>query len=336
MFLPESAGSGRVRIPRFLGTQNAAALFLLCSRLRDADDDVTLDAAALEFVDPLGLAVLGATLEGLQVRLTLDGLQPDVASYLNRMDLFSRCTVGGLSPARAVSRLDQSNSLVELTCVDERREVDNAAHRLARAIVGRFPDADPDEPRDEMTCVNRFDRYIDPLQYALSELLENALSHARLHGRGQAKVWVAAQYYRQRGTVRLAVVDNGCGFLETLRTHRELASVSHQSAIIAALKPRVSCNREVGLRLLQGESVNQGVGLTTTFRIAEAAGGGLTIVSGDGCHDTQGCSAVLPQPAYWPGVAVSLVCKRDRLVEINRAALLPALDAPHVPVHFEH
>ena len=56
---------------------------------------------------------------------------------------------------------------------------------------------------------------------------------------------------------------------------RDLPRKTDLDAILAALRPRVSCNRdlEVFKRL-----VNEGIGLTTTARIAERAGGRLVVV----------------------------------------------------------
>lgn len=92
---------------------------------------------------------------------------------------------------------------------------------------------------------------------------------------------MAAQYYKDvqtGGRVQVAVVDNGCGFLATLLNHPALPEKTHDAAIRTALRPKVSCNRDMGPF---GESVNEGVGLTTTVRISKATGGAVHIVSGD-------------------------------------------------------
>jgi hypothetical protein len=72
--------------------------------------------------------------------------------------------------------------------------------------------------------------------------------------------------------------DTGCGFLNTLRGHQDLREETHFAAIVTALKPLVSCNRDLGIRR---DSTNEGVGLTTVCRIAERAHGRTLIVSGD-------------------------------------------------------
>ena len=186
---------------------------------------------------------------------------------------------------------------------------------------------DPEVPDTE------YDQYYRPLRYALSELIENALTHARRQGAFDSSVWVAAQYYKDAqtgGRVQVAVVDNGCGFLATLQHHPELPEKTHGAAIRTALKPKVSCNRDIGPF---GESVNEGVGLTTAVRISKATGGDVHIVSGDALFFECGGIAIKrseqlrPLPSKWDGVAISatFICKK--LPSVSIPDLLPVLEA---------
>ncbi|MBL3589161.1 MAG: sensor histidine kinase [gamma proteobacterium endosymbiont of Lamellibrachia anaximandri] len=200
-------------------------------------------------------------------------------------------------------------------------------------MVGRFPGIDPDEPPDEMSGYTVFDRLVEPIQYSLCELLENALTHARRGSHGSAFVWVAGQYYRSSKIVRLGVTDNGCGFLASLKGHPELRRKRHLDAILTALKPRVSCNRDLGIH---DDSVNQGVGLTTVMRIAKHTGGRAVILSGNALHDTDGRSGSTPAGSIWQGVAVALEFRRDQLARTNFRELLPLVEGiPRIPLRFE-
>lgn len=328
--MQDASEDGRFALPKFVGGADTQALFSLCGAVSGCKGNVILDARDVQFVDPLGIAVLGALLEPLNGKgVRIEWMPTDVAGYLARMDFFSRCEVDGVEvPNR--DRNDKRDSLVELTCVTDSSEVDAAAEKLAIAITGKFSDADPNEPYDAATGHNSFESYSVPLRYSLSELLENSLTHARREGARDAAVWVAAQYYRSRDMVRFSVVDNGCGFLATLRNHPALGGVqTHMAAVAAALKPRVSCNRDLGVR---DEPINQGVGLTTTARIARAGGGGLTITSGDVHHNTQSSSRIMIDGAFWPGVAIAFTCKRQTLPEIRIRDLLPSTEMPkHAP-----
>jgi hypothetical protein len=251
------------------------------------------------------------------------------------MDVFADVELIDCAPALG-ERRDRRDALVELTRIDNPTEIDRRANQLADALVGRMPDVDPGEPQDDMTGMNTADRLSIPLGYALSELLNNALSHARRAGHKNARVWVASQYYRKDHRLQLAVVDNGCGMLETLRNHSALEAYQRKTdhlAILAALRPRVSCNRDLGVFK---DTVNQGVGLTTTACIAQRAAGRLVVVSGSGFHDPLGRSGRLATGVRWPGVAIALECRRDALKNVRFQDCLPTVeDVPALHLRFE-
>jgi hypothetical protein len=312
-----------ILLPPFVGAVSVGSLFKVCQAISRVDDPVVLDAREVLFVDPLGLATLGALLEPMcgHREVQMLWLRTTVASYLDRMSFFQRCVVQGVEvPSR--THHDQRAKLVELTRIANPSDIDDASFKLAMAISGE--NLALGEPFGERAAQRH------PLQYALSELLQNALTHARREGRRDAAVWVAAQFYPFRDLVRLAVVDNGCGMLATLRNHPQMRDQTHLSALFTALLPRVSCNRDVGPF---AQSVNSGVGLTTTFHIAQAAKGGLTLASGDAVHSTQGKARTMD--GYWNGVAVEMVFRRGSLKDVRVADQLPALDAPSVPLRFE-
>jgi len=314
------------RLPPYLSIRSAAEVVAVCRRLIDSDGDAVFDATGLRFADPFGLAMLGATFHMIRDQgraVGVRGLSASMAGYLNRMDVFKGVDLIECAP-RATGRHDRRDALVELKRLDSQGGVDDLAYRLAKALVGEISDINHEEPPDEMTGFTAFDRLVDPLQYALSELLENAMTHARRQGYRDASVWVACQYYPRNGFIRLGVVDNGCGFLATLRSHPELRRETHHEAILTALRPRISCNRDLRLGT---DSVNQGVGLTTTCRIAEHAGGRLVILSGDAIHSTNGESGTLKAGSAWQGVAIALECRRDRLPAIRLRELLPPYNA---------
>jgi hypothetical protein len=187
-------------------------------------------------------------------------------------------------------------------------------------MAGAALDDDADAIPDDMTGYTPLDRLMEPIQYVLSEVLENALTHARRDGYRHACVWLASQYFPARGEVHIGVVDDGCGMLATLRAHPDLRQETDHAAILMALQPRISCNRD--LRLAGNESINQEVGLTTASRIAEHAGGGMLIVSGSGMHDTQGASGSFSYA--WQGVALAIRFRRDQLLDIRFRDLLPS------------
>ena len=316
-------------LPDYIGVRNLEALFRFCAEVANTHGDIDIDARNVNFIDPMGLTVLTALLYPLCAVRTLRmiWLSVNIASYLDRMDFFKHCPIEGVELSAHVTRSDLRRSLVEVTSVTDAHETDSTAIRLAAALTGGMTGLQR-LPVDFNHGQDPFEKYSHPIEYALTELLDNALTHARREGRSDAAVWVAAQYYSE-DLVRIGVADNGCGFLATLSNHERLARQTHRAAIELALEPFVSCNRDMGPF---AQSENQGVGLTTTRRISEVAGGGMTIVSGNAKFATRGGGAEFKSGAFWPGVAISFVCKRNLLPSTNPSALLPELPTTVHPV----
>lgn len=322
-------------LPAYIGTRNLDPLFQVCAEINQSEGDIEIDASHVGFIDPMGLTVLTALLSPLCVTraVRLCWLSVNIASYLDRMDFFRHCPVEGVEIVDRVIRSDLRRSLVEITTVSNAHETDATASRLATALTGNLTGLRPEEVSFH-NAQDRFQTYCHPIEYALTELLDNSLTHARREGRGDAAVWVAAQYYTE-DLVRIGIVDNGCGFLATLSSHPELPERSHLCAIEFALRPFISCNRrDLGM---YNETTNEGVGLTTTRRISETAGGGMAIVSGDARFTTGNGGHCFKNGGYWPGVAISFVCKREMLPLAKPSRLLPELpkgDSPAPELRF--
>ena len=314
----------KLKLPRTLGTRNHAGLFALAGEItRSEDTSIELDASELEFIDPHGLTVLGALLSPLVDRhISMPWLKTEFAGYLDRMDFFKHCVIRDVE-IPDWRRHPHPKSLVELTCITDSTKTDVIANRLADAITGKLTSAAPDEETDD-DGKNQYARFRYPLWYSLSELLENSVTHAKQHGYLRSNVWVAAQYYEKNKEVKMSVVDNGCGFLKSLAATPELRNKTHADAIRTALKERVSCNRDSPY--IHGHG-NQGVGLTTTMRIANGARGKLMIASGNSYLETENMrGSLLPDNGVWNGVAIAFSCRRHALPGINVRRLLPTTE----------
>ncbi|MDA8450630.1 hypothetical protein M5C97_16735 [Acidovorax sp. NCPPB 3859] len=306
-------------LPYSIGSRDIDSLFSLANAVEKSDSErIELDASRVEFIDPQGLAVLGAMMSRHSTRkFSMPWLPVKTAGYMARMDFFRHFDIDAVDIPNW-GRRDHRDSLVELTCVTDHHECDSTANALADAITGTLTEADPNANPNKQGR-NQFDNFRHPIWYSLSELLENSLTHARQRN-FDASVWIASQYYPGSGIVKMAVVDNGCGMLATLTKHPQLREQTHEAAISTALLPRVSCNRD---GTLYSTHANQGVGLTTTARIARAARGTLHITSGDACvHSRTGKSTVFPR-GYWRGVAIGFECRRAQLPAIRLRDLLP-------------
>lgn len=310
-------------MPETVGVNNASALFQLTATMHDSAGDIELDCSEVRFFDPLGMTVLAAALESLDPsrQVAMPWLSRTTTTYLERMNFFERIDVQGVEMPQNRQRNDQRHKLLEITKVGDGDSSEALAAQLANAIVvgiiGRQA-----RPTSFTAPDLEFDGHYVPIRYALSELIENALTHARRHGRRSASVWVACQYYKSAkgGKVQIAVVDNGCGFLATLRAHEELVEATHAGAILTALKPLVSCNRDIGP---YAESINEGVGLTTTVKIAKATGGSVHIVSGNALVTESSLGPIKRGdraqllPASWDGVAISATFEQQQLPNVR-------------------
>lgn len=329
--IPANAGNlvSRVaaqhRLNAFVYARNLPEVLAFCSEVgADTGNEITCDAASLEFVDTVGLCLLAATCHQLAKagrKLRLENVPPTIVGYLARMDLFKAC---GIEYEERFSRHDRQTDLVEISVAEKAAEVDALASKVATALVGATPEYDPQAEPDEMTGFQPHDYLYKPLHYIFSELLENALTHAKRAGYNEARAWVAAQYYPSKDRIRLAVVDNGCGFLASLRRHPRLVDKNHDAAIRLALEPRITCNPDLDIR--PEETANQGVGLTVVRQIVAQSRGTMRVLSGDalvelgpGLRD-RSCEVVA-----WQGVVLALDFKRELLRKVNVGHIIQEL-----------
>jgi hypothetical protein len=300
--------------PKYITVQQIQEVSEFFNGLYDDEDvDIQIGCDGLRFVDPLGLCLLRhhlGVLVAVGSDIHLTGLSDSAAAYLDRMDFFNDLdNVHCLNRPTRNRRNDLQGNLVELHRIRDSLEVDATAGRIAAAVVGVA--CVPDEPDPDGMSASPAERLHNNLQYVFSELLNNAAFHGRARGFGYAEIWVAAQYYRSSGRVHLAILDNGCGFLLSLAGHSALREETHQAAIDAALRPRVSCNRDLARGL---DSGNQGIGLTASNAIVMATEGTTDIIPGDAwlrARVSGPTHAVLRRP--WQGVGVSLQMSRKLL-----------------------
>lgn len=329
-----------ITFPKILTRNDVGQCLSLAAALIECEDVVVqVDASNLVFIDPFGLTLLAAACERLAATgqaVDVVALNPTHGGYLARMDLFKQSWMH-CSALVDTPRKNLSDRLVELRRVTTERDVDTTANALAAAILGQVPGLDQHAPQDEMTCTNAWDKAHEPLCHALTELLQNAMTHARRNGRESANTWVAAQYMPRSDDICIGIVDTGCGFLGSLRNHPKLTEQSDLAAMLLALKPRISCNRDFGRFV---DAVNAGIGLTTTFRLARATKGGIVLVSGQAViraenHRDASAGEVLANS--WGGVAIAIELKRSALADINIRSLMPPRDGVATPpaVRFE-
>lgn len=264
-----------IQLPSLLKSPNYRECLGIARKiLQSRNEIILLDASSLYRVDPFGLSLLasiGSTLASRGQKIKIINLRPDLLSYLSRMDLLTQSWIIVEGVANQ-GRNSLGHSLVELSELVDKNEVDGFANRIADAVLGRVRGLDPEAIPDQMSGYTDWDRAREPLCYAFTELLNNALTHGRRNGYKKSTVWVSAQYFQATDQIAIGIVDNGCSILGSLESHPKLVSKSDAAALWLALEPRFSCNRDVGVF---SETANAGIGLTTTYRIVKEVDGAI-------------------------------------------------------------
>lgn len=274
-----------------------------------ADDTVMIDAEELEFAEPLPLCLLAAQLSNLQRlggKASIEKLRQPVADRLERMNVL-RDWIEARPASRSPAHNFAALQVARANCIDDANDIANSlAQKIAQFVPPEFCHHNETMTRDGV---------VHPLGYMLTELLDNSLTHGRGKGFAHASAWIAAQYYSSGDLIRLAIVDNGCGFLKSLHDHSAVEPKNHMSAIRAAFMPGVSCNRSVGL---VRDSLNAGLGLTVSRDIALRSNGAVWAGSGDAWIEQPGReeeTAKRVQP--WQGSMLNFEIHRAGLVSFN-------------------
>ncbi len=187
-------------------------------------DTLVIDATKLTFASPLDLAGMVATAhwaasDAIRVTVLLPS-DPDVASYLQRMDVLrnmpSRAQIRGNLPPD--DRADLRGSLMEVTALNE-QNVDDLVERIGPLVTSFY------KPRSTTAGAAVF--------RACGELMSNATEH----GTSERGAFVAAQLYSGSTTVtprlEFAVCDTGIGVMTHLRRNPKYAHFTRDELAIA-------------------------------------------------------------------------------------------------------
>ncbi len=264
------------------------------------------DFQEVRFYEPGALTALLAVLHALESRgVAVTPLNHQIApafTYLRRMDFFHHC---GIDPMDTSPRRDATNRFVPLAAIDARSvgNVDRLAEQIAACI---FPElADKDDP--ELTGP------FDHVAYAVTELSNNVLQHARAPG------FLMAQAYPRSDQVCVAIADYGIGIRGSFEENKPdfwAPEMSELDAVRLALKPRVSSKLHVASGW--GQAVNAGVGLSILQELATVADGCFNLASGSGFHKSnhRDCHEFPSEtllPARFPGTVCAIQVSRAKL-----------------------
>jgi len=173
------------------------------------------------------------------------------ARYLERMGLFN---VLGVDSGLGVHALEEAGRFIPLKVI-------RSGQQLTKFLVDIVPLLHADDRRQ-----------VEPIRYALSELVRNTLEHA-----GNATPsFVAAQLYPKTGVISIGVADAGSGIRKSLSQSYE--TDSDLDAVQLAMRPGVTGTT----RAPGGTADNAGAGLFFCKSMALTSRNHMVIHSGTG------------------------------------------------------
>lgn len=271
------------------------------------DGPVELDFSRLQFAGPGAMACIKALLARAQrntpeVRCAVLHQMQDPVRYIARMDFFTDDL-----------RWDMPGAQFDFV----RRE---ATGRFLPIRNLRFLHETDPTSLETVRCFEIPDRRItNTLQYALSELSDNALQHAG----SPNGAFVAAQRYPKTGEVHFTIVDTGRTIRGHLAMNPRYADVAtDRAAIETALRPFVTGTRIPRPGEGQLEYENQGLGLTVVNALAKRCGGRLYIWSGTALYRSG--TGIEAMPLAWPGTIVFLNLPSQ--INVNHLDLIREID----------
>lgn len=322
-----------IRLPKLLLGDDLERLVALTVEIEECGEPlIEIDAAELVMAEPVALCLLARSLEVVRrrgQRALVRQLDPRTAAHLQRFDV--------LAPwlATRPQAASEPQTPIQVAQVANQNEANAVANVLMSALASYVPlDDIAGHLEGDDAQARRYRNVEQPMGYVSTELLDNALIHGRSAGFGHARAWVAAQYYLAGDLLRVAVVDDGCGFLASLRSSASVEPKSDDAAVRAAFRPHVSSKRDVGLFR---DAVHQGIGLTVCRDLCARTGGSLDVASG-GCWirdpgmPTERTRLLRPR---YQGAALSLTLHRRALTP-NLVAVIVERYAPtgDLPVRF--
>lgn len=299
-----------ISLPPLLLTANVPSVLAVCAQLQEAVDPVVCDASQLLVAEPMALCALVATLTRMQRfgrNVRVIGLTSKFKRQLETLDI--------LGESLYVAESDKATGYqgtLHAYRVKSEQEGNDAGNRIAQTIATLVSSSN--EMRDALEP-SAGSRIFFPLAYIFTELIDNGLRHGRGRGYQHANVWLSAQFHPPKALIRIAVADDGCGFLATFQGREDLKVKSHADAIRAGFRPFTSSKRDVGLF---ADTQHQGLGLTICRDLAARSDGEISVVSGNSwIVNPERHSERSRNAPYWQGAILSVELRLPALNALN-------------------
>lgn len=248
-------------------------------------EDILLDAQDLNWIEPIGFALLKSFVErcrnnGKKVEW-VPTRNKEINSFLKRMGFFGN-----------ESKVVKDN-YCPLICVHESNINETVDH--LKTILAKQMDLDE-------SLLKMFD-------FSVSELLQNIFHHSE-----KDYGYIAAMTFPKKRRLQFAIVDNGIGIRQSLLKNPRLNSslVSDESALALSIQAKFTSNEpEYPLRT-EG---NAGEGLFWAVEFIKANQGQLYLHSGHGQLVVDKGSVQYVSNGFWQGTIVCLQFDLDKPID---------------------
>lgn len=153
------------------------------------------------------------------------------------------------------------------------------------------------------------------LQYLIREAIRNIPEHAESND-----IWICGQYWRNRDTAEIAILDEGIGVYNSLRKntiHRSFIA-TNEDALRWAIKPGISSSFNPA-KGPKGDDMwtNSGYGLFMISEICKLTEGWLTFVSGEDCIRVYP-NTTTAYRAHYHGTALGIRVKPSKIDKFQK------------------
>ena len=233
-----------------------------------------LDFSEIKFVEPFGMLYFATALRQFRrfnskTRFVAEGYKQH--HYAAHMGFFKAF---GLDFGNEPGDAPGNSQYVPITPL--------AVDELRREAIGNHEDERETIERRTMglaTLLTRQDSgpLQETLSYSLREIFRNVLEHS-----GADTIWYAAQYWPEKCSVELCILDEGIGIGQSLRRNPHLTIQTDHDAIGFALLPGISgVAFRGGPKQRKDPWANSGYGLFMTSQLC-SRGGAFVAISGNG------------------------------------------------------
>jgi hypothetical protein len=237
-------------------------------------DQLELDFNLMDDFQPFGMLLVGAKIRSLiekhGEKIVIRNHKQH--SYAGHMGFFKSCTINfGKEPGEASG----SASYLPVTKINIR---DLRLKSYEEGVQVQDTIESKSQELANVLCQNNKE-LAETLAYSIRELMRNIVEHS-----DSDTIWFAAQRWRSKNLVEIALLDEGVGIKQALSVNSNLKISNDGDAMIYAMQPGISGRafRHKGKMRRQSGSKwdNSGYGLYVTSEITQK-GGNFIMVTGE-------------------------------------------------------